>query len=494
MSEAPETPYRHRWIAFGSVMAASVMELMDSTIVGVAGPAIREDLGGSYADLQWMGAAYTLALAVLLLTGGRLGDLFGRKRILMIGIGGFTLASASAAAAVSPDMLIGSRVLQGVFGALMLPQGFGLIRDLFPASEMGKVWGMFGPIMGLSAVVGPIVGGTLVDADLLGSGWRSIFAVNLPIGIAAFAIAAKYIPGKPGSARSTRLDLPGVAIAGVATFMLVYPLVQGRELGWPTWVKLLLAGSVPVFALFAAYQLRRKRSGATPLVEPSIFANRSYVSGVAFALFFFGAMGGVMLTTGILLQIGLDYSPIHAALTMAPWAFGAILGSAFGGINMHKLGRTILHIGLALMALGLLAQYAALQIAGTGIDHWDLVAPNLIGGAGMGMIFVPLFDVILGGVEDRELGSAAGVLGSIEQLGIALGIAVLGTIFFGAVGTEQAARAFVDAAETTSLVTVGVIALAFASGFFLPRKPRAGGHAAAAAPEGATTAPEPAYA
>jgi EmrB/QacA subfamily drug resistance transporter len=469
----PNTPYRHRWIAFGAVISASAMELMDATIVQVAAPAIRDDIGGSYAVLQWMTAAYTLTLAVLLLIGGRLGDLFGRKRMLVGGIGGFTLASAAAALAQSPEMLIGSRVLQAVFGAMMTPQVFGLIRDLFPPAEMGKAWGVFGPVMGLSAVVGPIVGGTLVDADLFGVGWRAIFAVNVPIGIAAAVIAARYIPAAPAAPRTTRLDLAGVALAGVGTLMLVYPLVQGRELGWPLWTKLLLAGSLPVLALFAAHQVRRKRAGAAPLVEPSVFSKRSYVSGIAFAVFFFGALGGVMLSIGILLQVGLGYTPIHAALTMTPWALGGIFGSAFGGAFMHKLGRTILQLGLALMATGLAAQVMALELAGTGIDNWDLVVPNLVGGVGMGMIFVPLFDIVLGGVEDHEMGSATGVLGSIQQLGMALGIAVLGTIFFGVVGAEQAADVFVDAAQTTSLVTIGLIGLAFAAGFFLPRKPRA---------------------
>ena len=352
------------------------------------------------------------------------------------------------------------------------------------------MWGLFGPIMGLSAVLGPIIGGGLVDVDLLGSGWRSIFAVNLPLGIAAFAIAAKFIPAVEPSARSTRLDLGGAGIAATGMLMLVYPLVQGRELGWPAWVVAMLAGSLPVLGLFAYHQLRRRRAGAPTLVEPSVFAKRSYVSGIAFTVFFFGAMGGIMLTLGILLQVGLGYSPIGAALTMAPWAFGAILGSGFGGAMMHKLGRTILHVGLALMAAGLLAQYAMLEVAGAGTDHWDLVAPNLVGGAGMGMIFVPLFDIVLGGVDERELGSATGVLGSVEQLGIALGVAVLGTIFFGIVGDAHGAGEFVDAAETTSIVTLGLVALAFATVFLLPRKPRAEVHAPAAPAVG----PEPAFA
>ena len=274
--------------------------------------------------------------------------------------------------------------------------------------------------------------------------------------------------------------------------MLVYPLVQGRELGWPAWTQLMLAGSLVVLALFAVQQFRRKRGGGTPLVEPSIFAKRPYVSGVAFALLFFAAMGGVMLTTGILLQVGLAFSPIHAALTMAPWALGAIVGSAISGMTMQRHGRALLHAGLVLMAAGLVALYAALQVAGAGIDHWDLVVPNVIGGIGMGMIFVPLFDIVIAGVEDHEMGSASGVLGAFEQLGIALGIAVLGTIFFGIVGPDRSAAAFVDAAETTALVTAGLLALAFAAGFLLPARARE--DAGAPAEHAPAIGPEPAYA
>jgi EmrB/QacA subfamily drug resistance transporter len=472
---AAPAPYRWRWLAYSAVLTSTVMELLDSTIVGVAAPAIRADLGGSYASLQWMAAGYTLTLAVMLLIGGRLGDLFGRKRMLLIGVGGFTVASLACAVAVSPEMLIGSRVLQAAFSAIMVPQGFGLIRDLFPPKEMAKAWAVFGPIMGLSAVIGPIVGGALVDADLFGTGWRSIFLVNLPVGVFTFLIGAKFLPASTSATRS-RLDLPGMLLAGTGTFLLIYPLVQGRELGWPTWTKAMLAASVVVLAVFARYQVRRKRSGATPLVEPSLFARRSYVAGVLFALIFFAAMAGTFIA-GIFLQVGLGYTPMQASLAMAPWAVGAIVGSAFGGIKMATLGRKILHIGLAMMGLGVLGLFVAYQLAGTGIGGWDLIVPNLVGGAGMGMIFVPLFDIILGGVADHEIGSATGLLGSVEQLGIALGVAVLGTIFFGLLeGGENHAEASLDAAGTTALATAGLILVGFLLGFLLPKKARPGHH------------------
>ncbi|WP_433177973.1 DHA2 family efflux MFS transporter permease subunit [Actinoallomurus sp. CA-150999] len=434
--EKTTAPYRWRWLAFSAVLASSVMDLLDSTVINTAAPAIRASLGGSYATLQWMAAGYTMALAVMLLIGGRLGDMFGRKRMLLIGVGGFTVASVACATAGSPTMLIVSRVLQGAFGAVMLPQGFGLIRDLFPAEEMKKAWTAFGPVMGLSAVLGPITGGTLIHADLFGTGWRMIFLVNVPIGAFALAVAAKFLPATPPAVRSARLDLPGVALAASGTFMLIFPLVQGRELGWPLWTKILLACSVPVLALFAAYQVRRKRVGATPLIEPGVFTRRSYASGVVFAIAFTGAMGGTLLTLGVFMQVGLGYSPLRAGLTTAPWAFGAMIGSAISGTLMVKLGRRLLHIGLAGMGIGLAVLYGVFQYVGPDLTSVDFIAPLLVGGVGMGMIFVPMFDIILGEVTDHEVGSASSALQAIQQLGMSLGVAVIGTLFFGLLGAQ----------------------------------------------------------
>ncbi|MDJ0343713.1 MFS transporter [Streptomyces sp. H10-C2] len=469
--------HRYRWLGYTAVIAASVMDLLDSTVANVAAPAIRAGLGGSYADLQWIAAGYTLAMAVALLTGGRLGDMYGRKRILLAGIAGFTLTSMVCATAQSPEMLILARIAQGVCGAVMLPQGFGLTRDLFPAAEMKKAWGIFGPLMGLSAVMGPIIAGVLIHADLFGTGWRMIFGINLPIGAFAFVMGWKYLPDVAPTARGARLDVPGVLLAGTGAFLLVFPLVQGRELGWPTWVRVMLVASLPVLAVFARYQVLRKRSGRTPLVEPSVFTKRAYVSGVAFAIAFTASMGGMILTLGIFLQLGLGYTALHSSLTTAPWALGALFGSAFGGIMMTRLGRRILHLGLILMGGGLLALYGVFQWAGADITDWEFAAPLLVGGAGMGMIFVPLFDIILNGVDGHEIGSASGTLQALQQLGMTLGFAVLGTVFFNILGGAKPGPAghidaALHAAGTTALCTVGLIALAFVLGFFLPKTVR----------------------
>src|ERR671930_1222999 len=327
---------RWRWLAFAAALAATLMDLMDSTIANVAAPYIRRDLGGSYADLQWIAAAYTLAMAVMLLTGGRLGDMFGRKRMLLIGAAGFTVASIACALAPTAEALIVFRAVQGGVGAVMVPQVFGLIRDLFKPQEMGRAFAILGPACGLSAILGPVVSGLLIDANLFDTGWGMIFLVNVPIGAFVLIAGARHLPSVAPTAVTKRFDLAGVAIAAIGAFMLVYPLVQGRELGWPDWVKMLLVASVPVLAAFAAYQVRRKRSGATPLIETSIFRTRSYVSGIVFAVVFLGAMGGVTLTLGVLLQVGLGYTPIHASLTTAPFALGGFIGSAARGGLLHK--------------------------------------------------------------------------------------------------------------------------------------------------------------
>ena len=264
-----------------------------------------------------------------------------------------------------------------------------------------------------------------------------------------------------------------MSLAGAGAVLLVYPLVQGRELGWPLWILGMLAASVPVLGAFARHQIRRKRSGAATLVEPSVFRNRSYVSGAGFAMVFLGAMGGLTLALTGLMQIGLGYSAIEASLTSAPYALGGFVGSAIGGMTMGKLGRTVLHAGLAIKAVGVVALYVVLELAGTGVGHLHFTAPLLVAGIGMGMVFVPLFDIILAGVADHEVGSASGVLQALQQLGMSLGVAGLGTLFFGLVGS-QAGRAadFVAAAEPTILVTVALLAAAFAIGFLLPKHAR----------------------
>jgi EmrB/QacA subfamily drug resistance transporter len=470
---------RRRWTGFAVVLAAMIMNILDSTIINVAAPSIQRDLGLSSAGLEWIAAAYTLAIAVGLMAGGRLGDMFGRKRMLMIGLAGFVLASAACALAPSGGALIAARVLQGLSAALLTPQAFGLIRDIFPPAQMSKAFAALGPVIGLSTVAGPLVAGVLLRANLFGTDWRALFLINLPLGAFALAVGARTLPARAGERRRVRLDGTGTALLAVASFLLVFPLVDGRTLGWPAWLFGMLAASVPVLAAFAAQQRHRVRAGRIPLVEFSVLAKRSYVSGVVFVLVFFASIVGFSLTTGLFLQIGLGYTPIHASFLLAAVAVGAFIGSGVGAWAATAVGRPILHIGLVIMAAGTLVLDLSLHAVRGPVSALDLVPGLVVFGIGMGMIFVPLFSIIMGEIDDHEVGSASGLLESSQQLGASLGVAILATLFFSALSLERGGpRAALAtgrdllAAERTLLATLVLIGVAFAVGWLLPRRAR----------------------
>jgi EmrB/QacA subfamily drug resistance transporter len=454
-----------RWAVLAIVLVAEVMDLIDGTIVNVAAPSIRQDIGGSSATLQWLVAAYTLTFAVLLMTGARLGDLIGRRRLFMIGIAGFTGASILSALAVSPAMLIATRALQGAFGAVLIPQGFGMIKEVFEEEEVTKAFAMFGPIMGLSAVAAPILGGVLVDADVLGTGWRAIFLVNVPLGIAGFIGAQRVMP-RTGGTRGARLDPGGVLLATGAAFALIYPLVQGRELGWPAWTFAMLAAGILGFGAFAAYE-RRHRSRA--LIEPTLLRNRAFTSGLVVAVCFFAAMVGLNLVLSLFCQLGEGFSALRTGLTLAPFAIGIALTAGASYPLAQKLGRVSMQIGFAVMAAGLVLLALMVHGGGSDVSSWTLVPGELLAGMGMGIALPPLFDFILAGVSGHEVGSASGVLNAVQQLGNALGIAVLATIFFAYVDHGHTS---VTALTNTTLLTLIPLGLAALAVFRLPHRAR----------------------
>ncbi|GAB1644756.1 DHA2 family efflux MFS transporter permease subunit [Krasilnikovia sp. MM14-A1259] len=455
--EQTGTPYRWRWVALFVILAAEVMDLLDALVTTIAGPVIRSELGGTLSLIQWLGAAYTLAMAVGLLTGGRLGDIFGRRRIFMIGAAGFTAASLLCAMAWSPGVLIGARTVQGLFGALMLPQGLGMIKQMFSPSEQAKAFGAFGPVMGLSAVGGPILAGWLVDADYLGAGWRMIFFINLPLGLFAVIGAMRFLP-ESRAERTPRLDMVGVLLASVAAFLLLYPLVQGRELDWPAWVFVMLAAGIVLFVAFSRYEAARERGGRDPLVTPSLFRKRAFTGGLALGLVFFAALIGIGLVFTLYLQVGLGYSPLKAGLTTLPQALGTVFGFVAAGAGLsERLGRRLLLIGTLVMAAGAAGVALTVQAAGADISPYQLIPALLVLGAGMGLAMAPFFDIVLAGVDEAETGSAAGALTSVQQLGGAFGIAVLGTIFFGLVPGAVAHHVDTSAGELRAQLTAAAV-------------------------------------
>jgi EmrB/QacA subfamily drug resistance transporter len=461
------------WLGFLVVIVSSVMDLLDSTIAQTGAPAIRHDLGGSYADLEWITAAYTLAMSATLLLGSRLGDAFGRRRVLLLGIAGFVGASVLCACAPSATALIAARALQGAIAAIMVPQGFGLIRELFGDEGQQKAFAVFGPVMGLAAVAGPLLGGGLINLDVLGSGWRAIFLVNVPVGLAALAAGRRFLPDAGPSAPGARVDAPSVALAMLGTVAIVYPLIQGREHGWPLWSFGLLAAGVVLLGAFAMLQGRRSRQGRTPLVEPSILRRRAYVAGLAVVLGFIGAMGGMMIALNVMYQTGLGFTPLACGVATVTIPLAAIGGSITSSVLLARLGRTTMHMGILTMAIGLVIVDLVMRSSGGGVTAWELAGPLAITGFGMGMVFVPMFDVILAGVHEREIGSASGLLESVQQLAMSLGIAAVGTVLFAKLGSGHRPAAFVAAADHGLLVAVAFLLAAGTAVFWLPKHARA---------------------
>ncbi|TCC65969.1 DHA2 family efflux MFS transporter permease subunit [Kribbella pittospori] len=460
------TPYRWRWIVLATVLIAEIMDLVDATIVNIAAPSIRAELGGSESAMQWMLAGYTLAFAIGLISFGRLGDLVGRRRLFLIGAVGFTLASAVCGFATSPELLIGSRVAQGLLGAVMIPQGFAILKAVFPAEEIGKAFAMFGPVMGLSAVAGPILAGVLIDANWFDAGWRMIFFINVPIGIAALVGALRFMPEvkTPGA---SRLDTAGVVLVSLASGLLIYPLVQGRELGWPAWSIAMMVASIGVFALFG---WRERRSG-NPVIDPSLFRSRGYVAGLAVITTFFLAMSGFTLVFNLFTQLGLHYSPLKAGLAMVPFSLGIAIGAPLsGGLLAPKFGRKALQLGVAVMTLAMGGVWFTLHTYGDATTIWNLVPATLATGIGAGLVFAPLFDIILASIDDQAAGSASGVLTAMQQFGGAIGVAVIGTIFF----QLLPAHAFLGATKTAVLVAIGMFVVSLAVTWLLPKRAREG--------------------
>jgi EmrB/QacA subfamily drug resistance transporter len=463
-------PYRWRWAALFVILAAEVMDLLDAMVTNIAAPTMRADLGGTTATIQWLGAAYTLSMAIGLITGGRLGDIFGRKRMFLIGAAGFTVGSLLCAVAQSPEMLIGARVVQGLFGAVMLPQGLGMIKEMFPPKEMGAAFGMFGPIMGLSAVGGPILAGWLVEADYFGTGWRMIFLINLPLGLAALAAGSRFLP-ESRAPHPLKLDIPGVVLASVGGFLVIYPLVQGRENDWPVWTFVMLAASVVVFAGFGWFESRRSRRGGDPLIVPSLFRKRAFTGGLLTGTVFFSGMAGFMLAFNLYCQIGLGYSTLKAGLTMVPWSAGMIVGFGIAQA-VQRFGRKVLHGGTLIMAAGVLGVLFTVNASGLQVTPWQFVPALVVSGVGMGLLMSPFFDIVLAGVEQHETGSASGTLTAVQQLGNAFGVALLGTIFFDLLGSVPSVGGFEHAMEITLWVVAGMLLLTFAVAFLLPKQAR----------------------
>jgi EmrB/QacA subfamily drug resistance transporter len=445
-----------RWLTLVILLLAAFMNLLDVSIVNIAIPSIQRNLHASYADVQWALAGYTLSYALVLITGGRLGDIFGRKRLFLIGVTGFTIMSALCGAAQSPGMLIASRVVQGAMGAIMVPQVLAVIQVVFPPKERIKALAGFGVTAGLGTVSGPLLGGLLIQHNLLGLDWRPIFLINVPVGIIAVAASAVLVR-ESRAPQPPKLDPVGVGLISAALLLLLYPLVEGRQLGWPAWTFASMAAAVPVLAAFIGYERIKQRRDGSPLVPPSLFRERGFSAGMAIAIAFFLGIASFGLVLTLFLQVGLGFTPLHAGLTFLPFSIGVLPSSAAAARLAPRFGRGVIMVGALIMAGGMGSLIAIVHHYGAAVTTWELTPGLVAAGLGLGTVIAPLADVVLDRVPRQHAGSASGVFNTGLQLGNSIGIAVIGVIFFGLLGTQAAPAATAVAPQLrTGLVAAGV--------------------------------------
>ena len=325
------------------------------------------------------------------------------------------------------------------------------------------MFGAFGPVMGLSAIAGPVLAGVLIDAKLLGTGWRMVFLINVPIGVFALVTACRVLP-HGASAPNAKLDLGGMALVGLAAVALIYPLIQGRVEGWPLWTFAMLAAGVVLAVAFVLYERRRSEA---PLVELDLLRQRAYGNGILVALGFFATFGGMLLVLPLFCQLGEGFSPAHAGLTLVPVTLGMIVSMMLSFALVGRFGRSLLHFGIATAAVG--TAVLAITVSGTTTaTTWTLMPGQFVIGLGAGFIFGQLFDIILAGVAMEQVGSASGVLNAVQQLAMALGVAVLGTVFFSKLGPQLPTQVL----SRTVWLCLIPLAVTFALAFRLPRRAR----------------------
>jgi len=464
-----------RGLAIGILLFASFMDLLDVTIVQVALPSIGADLGASEAQLEWIVSGYLLAFAVALITGGRLGDLFGRQRIFLIGIAGFTLASVAAAAAWSGDVLVATRIAQGLFAALMVPQLLASVQALFSPRERAPMYGLIGGVSGLAAVAGPVLGGWLVDADLWDLGWRSIFLLNLPVGVVIFALAARFVPNTKSS-RPMHLDLVGVVLLTAVVLAFMIPLVEGQTLGWPAWLWIPVAIGALLLVAFVASQRRRMRRDGSALLPMPLFRDRGFSAGIVTQAAFQGSLNAFTLPFIIYLQVGLGFDALTAGLNLLAFSLGAMLGTGAAIPLVPRLGKVLVTAGAVILAGGVLWVFAIVSATGSDFSGWSAVWAMLVAGLGLSLLIIPLVDVALATVPVADAGAASGAYSTFQQLGAAAGVAVSTTVFFTIVGDDWSREHVLEALGASVWVSVAGFAIAAAASLLLPGRTQVQAH------------------
>ncbi|WP_414167425.1 MFS transporter [Streptoverticillium reticulum] len=432
------TADRPRWEALCVCLTASFMTLLDVSIVNVALPSIQHGLGAAPADLSWVVSGYALTFGLVLVPAGRFGDQRGRKNAFVLGIALFTLASAFCGLAQSPGWLVASRLVQGAAAGWVTPQVFGLIQQMFEGARRARAFGMLGSVVGIATAVGPVAGGLLIEAFGTGSGWRWVFYVNLPIGIAATALAPGILPSKTTDERPvhTGFDRAGVLLLGAGVVCVMLPFVQEQQWrGRGKW--LLIPLGALVLAAFWRWEGRQEQRGRTPALDLRLFRLRSFSLGALLATVYFAGFTTVFFIYSLFLQSGLRYSALQAGLAVVPFAVGSGFAAAAGGRLVVRYGRRLVVHGLLGVVLGLVGALVAVRLVPGHGAPWATALPLLLAGLGSGLTIAPNTALTLTEVPVELAGAAAGVLQTGQRIGTAAGIAAVGAVFFAHVANHH---------------------------------------------------------
>jgi EmrB/QacA subfamily drug resistance transporter len=441
-----------RWLALPVLLAGAFLPPLDFFIVNVALPSIRTALHASAAQLQFVISAYAATYAVFLITGGRLGDLYGRRRMFLLGIGGFTLASLLCGLAWSSEALLAGRMLQGLTAAALAPQVLASIRVMFPHAEQPRALGLYSATFGVAATLGALLGGALVSSHLWGMGWQLIFLVNLPVGMAALA-AGFILLRESREEHALRLDLGGVALLSIALTLLVYPLVEGRERGWPAWTYAMLAGSLLMFVVFVRFEARVAKRGGSPLIDVRLFGEGDFSLGIIAALGIY-LTSSFFLTYAVYLQSGLQHSALQAGLATVPFTIGFFCGSMFASRLIDALGARALPLACACEAFGFGTLIATVLHA---LPQMAIVPVLAVAGFGFGVALPALIRAVISGVEARHAGLASGMVITALQISAALGVAIIGGVFYTVLHGQTGAKAYEHAFATGLSCNAGAL-------------------------------------
>jgi len=449
-TEAPVSGWA-KWAPLAVIMCGTFVFILDFFVVNVALPAIQRTLGASPGAVEWVVAGYGLTMASFLVCGGRLGDHFGRRRSFSAGLAVFVASSVLCAVAPDPAFLIIARLAQGLGAALMAPNTLSILGMVYTGRDQVKAISVFGIVMGVAATGGQLLGGALVDANIAGLGWRTVFWINVPIGVTALALAPRLVP-ESRAIRAGRLDLPGAAWLTAALVAIVLPLVDGRQQGWPAWSWACLAASPVMLAVFAVYLRRAAGRGRQPLLDPAIFAVPAFRNGLLVQVLFSSQQAAGFLVLALYLQQGRGMTPLAAGGLFAGLAVGYVLTSFPAPALTVRFGRRVVLIGALACAVGNGLLMAAVWHWGVGGPLLLLVPGLLVQGAGQGLCITPLTTTIMSQADASTAGLVSGALSTAQQVGNAIGVAVTGVIFYDLLSRGYAVAFRWSLAEMTGLL------------------------------------------